>query len=71
MSALVSILPAIGFVLKDGAQDLSFVWLGAVVTVICVVTFVGWSAYAFLAGSSTMESAANLPFEPEDDGGAA
>jgi len=66
---VTSILPAIAFILKEGANNANFVWLGAIVTVLCLGTFIAWMAYAFFARSSTMESAANLPFE--DDGGAA
>lgn len=72
MSFLVHILPAIGFVLKDGAGSANFVWIGGVVTVVCFLTFVAWTLYAFLARRSEMDAAANLPFDlDEDDGGAA
>ena len=48
-----------------------FLWIGAIVTVLSLGTFVAWMAYAFLARSSSMEAAANIPFDLDDDGGAA
>jgi len=64
-------LPAIAFILKEGASNAGFLWIGAIVTVLSLGTFVAWMAYAFLARSSSMEAAANIPFDLDDDGGAA
>lgn len=69
MIALTAVLPAIAFILKEGATSASFLWIGAVVTVLSLGTFLLWMAYAFLARSSTMDKAAQLPFDLDDDGG--
>lgn len=65
------LMPAIAFMLKDSASEISLAWLGGGVTVVCLVTFVLWILYAFFARRSEMDAAANLPFQLDDDGGAA
>lgn len=67
----MTLVPAIAYLLKDGAAEANFLWIGALVTVLSLSTFVAWMAYAFFAKASKMEANANIPFDLDDDGGAA
>jgi hypothetical protein len=62
------VLMGIGFVLKDGAANANFTWIGAAMTVLSLGVFLSWIGYALFSRSSTMDEAANLPFD-EIDGG--
>ena len=63
-----TVLMGIANVLKDGAADAGFTWIGAAMTVLSLGVFIAWMGYALFSRSSTMNEAANLPFD-ETDGG--
>lgn len=67
----LQIVYAAKFVLKDGASQIQFGWIGAAFTLLSFAIFVAWVIWAYLPSrKQAMEEAARLPFDDQDGGAA-